>query len=80
MIDYTKRIITEIYTREKKTPTEDSLIIKAGTDELYALVGTPNGSAAAYMLGDHPERIGMKTIGSIMIIHGKTHSLIFKYA
>jgi hypothetical protein len=73
------RVMTEIYQRMQKTETKDDLTLDAGTEEFYALVGTPNGAAAAYMLGDHPKAIGKKTIGSVMIIHGDAHSLIFKY-
>lgn len=71
--------MTTIYQRKGKVETKDDLTIEAGTEEFYALVGTPNGAAAVYMLGDHSKAIGKKTIGSILIIHGQPHSLIFKY-
>lgn len=78
--DHTKEIIKNIYETEHKDPTKDNLIIQPGTDQFYAMIGTPNGASAAYMLRDHPKAIGKTTIGAIMIISGNTNSLIFKYA
>lgn len=75
----TKGIIEEIYKREKKDPTKHDISIDPLTDEFYALIGTPNGAAVAYMLGDYPQAIGKKTIGPIMIVHGAKNSLIFQY-
>ncbi|OKL57544.1 hypothetical protein UA08_07030 [Talaromyces atroroseus] len=78
--DDTKGIIEAIYKRENKDQTKHDLIVQFGTDEFYAMLGTPNGASATYMLGDHPKAIGKTTIGSIMLIGGATNSLIFKYA
>lgn len=76
----TKSIVEEIYTREGKDKTADDVTISAGTTEYYALIGTPNGSGVAYMLIDHSQAMGKTTIGSILIIHGSTNSVVFKYA
>jgi hypothetical protein len=72
-------IIQQIYQTRKKAETDD-ITIEAGAQDFYALVGTPNGAAAAYILGDYSKAIGKTTIGSILLIDGRTHSIIFKYA
>lgn len=72
-------IIKEIYEREKKDRTKHDISIEPLSDEFFALLGTPNGSATMYMLGDHPQAIGKKAIGSILIVHGAKNSIIFQY-
>ncbi|PCG89633.1 Hypothetical protein PENO1_103510 [Penicillium occitanis (nom. inval.)] len=49
-------IIQQIYQTRKKAETDD-ITIEAGAQDFYALVGTPNGAAAAYILGDYSKAI-----------------------
>lgn len=76
----TLAIITAVFEKNNKDHRKEiELIVTAGLAEYYALIGTPNGAAAAYMLGDHPVAIGKGHIGSIMIIGGFAPKLIIRY-
>lgn len=43
------------------------MTIKEDPDELYGILGSPNGAGAAYLLLNHKERLGLKIINKVDI-------------
>jgi len=79
----TKAQMSAIYAQKSEDKLKDDIIVSPtgeDKDSFYALVGTPNGAAAAYMLADHSVAMSKTKIDSVMIVHGKENTLIFKYA
>lgn len=48
-------------------PWETHLTLEAGTEDIYAVLGTPNGALNAWFLLQHKEHLGHKRIGAIHI-------------
>ncbi|PTD03760.1 hypothetical protein HYE67_004403 [Fusarium culmorum] len=44
-----------------------TMTIKEDPDELYGILGSPNGAGAAYLLLNHKERLGLKIINKVDI-------------
>lgn len=44
-----------------------TITIKKDPDELYGILGSPNGAGAAYLLVNHKERLGLKIVNQVDI-------------
>lgn len=77
------KIIIDIYKAQNKDSNSDNITFKSGTEEFFALVGSPSGAPALYLLKDHFNTIGKSTIDSVMIVKrdgARANTLIFRYA
>lgn len=69
-------ILTKIIQRQNRHVFDiwPGLTFSIDSEEGLAILGTPNGSGTAYLLAQHREQLGYKTIDRVTVFHagGKT--------
>jgi hypothetical protein len=73
---------------EKRYPGWGRASWEMGSNEVTALLGTPNGAGIAYLLAQHKTHLGRKTLGKVHLVYNeddsnaygrKTPSLVFEH-
>jgi hypothetical protein len=64
-------------TDEGRWPAWGDASWSMGSDEAKALLGTPNGAGVAWLLAQHKEQLGHKTIRKVHLVYNANNSLTY---
>ncbi|KAI9697391.1 MAG: hypothetical protein M1836_004669 [Candelina mexicana] len=77
--DETLEIIKLVYSRAGKDEDKagNDLEFDHSVDDFFALLASPNGRAAAYILTDHAGALGSKDVTKVKVLGGKSKNMYF---